>query len=124
MKLYSFEKLDTWKEARILVKWIYEVTATFPSEERFGLVNQVRRAAVSVMANLAEGCSRRSAKDQAHFSQLAYSSLLEVLSHMIVSADLGFLDEGKAAVARSLIESITYKINSLRNSQVARISKS
>ena len=76
MHTYSFEKLEVWKEARELVVWIYSITKEYPSEEKFGLVTQLRRAAVSVVSNLAEGSSRKSAKDQAHFSQIAYSSLL------------------------------------------------
>ena len=68
---YSFEKLNVWLEARNLVRWIYKMTDTFPSDERFGLVMQLRRAAISVVSNLAEGSARKSPKDQAHFSQIA-----------------------------------------------------
>ena len=74
MHIYSFEKLDVWMEARQLVKWIYIHTASFPSEEKFGLVMQLRRAAISIVSNLAEGSGRQSSKDQAHFSQIAYGS--------------------------------------------------
>jgi four helix bundle protein len=78
---YGFEKLKVWQLGREFVVRIYQVSAGFPVDERFGLTNQIRRAAVSVPANIAEGCSRISGKDQAHFSQFAYSSLMEVLSH-------------------------------------------
>ncbi len=95
MHTYSFEKLEVWKEARELVVWIYAITKEYPAEEKFGLVIQLRRAAVSVVSNLAEGSSRKSAKDQAHFSQIAYSSLLEILTQLIVSGDLHFIPEEK-----------------------------
>jgi len=68
MYTYSFEKLEVWKLARELVKEIYRLTEKFPSEEKFGLIGQLRRASVSVSSNLAEGSSRKSAKEQAHFT--------------------------------------------------------
>ena len=61
--IYSFEKLDAWKEARIWVAWIYKITADFPTEEKIGLVTPIRRAAISVVSNLAEGSARRSVKE-------------------------------------------------------------
>jgi len=67
---FPHEKLDTWRMAKELAVSIYRLTAPHPNEERFGLVNQLRRAAVSVMSNLAEGSGRASYRDQAHFSQL------------------------------------------------------
>ncbi|WGK63984.1 four helix bundle protein [Croceiramulus getboli] len=77
---FSFEKLEVWSDAKDLVKQIYTQTKKFPDDEKFSLTSQLRRAAVSVGSNLAEGTSRRSKKDQAHFSNLAYSSLMEVLN--------------------------------------------
>ncbi len=121
MRSYSFEKLEVWQEARRWVKWVYEITGKFPGEERFGLLRQIRRAAISVVSNIAEGCSRNSAKDQAHFSQISYSSLLEVLNHFIISVDLGFLADDRLREGRILIESLSFKVNSLRNSQLKRM---
>ena len=86
--LFPFEKLRVWQSAREFVKEIYFVTRSFPASEMYGLTSQLNRAAVSVAANLAEGSSRTSRKDQAHFSQLAYSSLMEVASLIILSVDL------------------------------------
>ena len=120
MHIYSFEKLEVWKEARELVVWIYSITKEYPSEEKFGLVTQLRRAAVSVVSNLAEGSSRKSAKDQAHFSQIAYSSLLEILTQLILSGDLHFIPEDTVTEGRSKIENLTMKIAALRNAQLAR----
>ena len=64
---YGFEKLQVWQDARQLVKIIYKLTAKYPSSEKFGLTNQMRRCAVSISSNLAEGTGRNSSKDQAHF---------------------------------------------------------
>ena len=72
MYLFGFEKLYVWKEARILTVLIYELTEKFPDKEKFGLINQMRRASVSTGANIAEGSSRFSVKEQAHFYSISY----------------------------------------------------
>ena len=118
--IYSFEKLDVWMEARKWVVWIYKITENFPTEERFGLISQIRRAALSVVSNLAEGSARKSSKDQAHFSQMAYSSLIEVLNQLIISTDLKFITDEILKEGRSLIEGLTSKVAALRNAQLAR----
>lgn len=81
MHRFGFEKLETWQVARQFTKDIYDITRTFPGEEKFGLVSQMRRAAISVGSNLAEGVSRTTPKAQANFSEMAYGSLMEVLNH-------------------------------------------
>jgi len=85
---YGFERLEVWQNARKLVTSIYSLTKEFPKEERFGLVDQLGRAVISVTANIAEGSSRLSAKDQAHFSNLAYGSLMEVWHKRVEKGDL------------------------------------
>lgn len=117
---YSFERLEVWKLSRNLVKDIYKLTEKFPSEEKFGLTGQIRRCAVSVSSNLAEGSGRKSFKDQAHFSQMSYSSLLELLNQLIISLDLNLITEEELSDLRKNIEIISTKINSLRNSQLNR----
>ncbi len=64
---FSFEKLNVWIDSKELVKEIYSITQKFPSEEKFGLTNQLRRASISVASNLAEGTSRNTNKDKVHF---------------------------------------------------------
>jgi len=91
--LYSFEKLRVWRDARVFIKKIYTISKAFPKEEQFGLIPQIRRAAVSIAANIAEGSSRTTKKDRAHFTQIAYGSLLEVLSHLYVALDLEYIKE-------------------------------
>lgn len=63
MKVYSFEKLECWQHARQLAVWTYQATKSFPAEEKFGMVSQMRRAAVSIASNIAEGTSRKTVKD-------------------------------------------------------------
>ena len=80
----------------------------------------MRRAIVSVSSNIAEGSSRTSYKDQAHFSQIAYSSLMEVLSQVIVSYDLSFINKEQLEGVRAKIDNLAPRISSLRKSQIAR----
>jgi four helix bundle protein len=87
-----FEKLKTWHVVKDFAKRVYEVTKQFPAIEQYGLTSQIRRAAVSVMSNIAEGSARTSRKDQAHFSQLTYSSLMEVACQLQLSHEMGFLE--------------------------------
>ena len=123
MHIFAFEKLKVWEEIRILIKSIYSITKIFPKEEQFCLVNQMRRAVISVSSNLAEGSSRTSLKDQAHFYQLSYSSLMEVLSQLIVSNDLDYISEVEYKETRAKIESVSYLLNQLRNSTFSKPSK-
>ena len=87
---FPHERLEVWQLAKSLAKRLYEITATFPKDERFGLVDQIRRAGVSVMSNLAEGCGRTSSRDQAHFSQMAFGSLLELDAQLQLAVELEF----------------------------------
>ena len=113
MKVYSFEKLEVWKEAIALVNLIYKITSTFPAEEKYGLTSQLRRASVSIASNLAEGTSRKTKKDKAHFTTISFSSTMEVLNQLIISKDLNFITEGNYSLARLKIEKITNMLNRL-----------
>ena len=92
-KQHNYKKLLIWQNARILVKEIYLISKSFPEDERFGLTSQIRRAMVSVMLNIVEGSGRKSSKDFANFINMAYTSLLEVESILIISVDLEYLEE-------------------------------
>ncbi len=119
MYIYSFEKLNVWQQARQLTKQIYLITGSFPAEEKFGLTSQMRRAVISVSSNIAEGSSRKTAKDQAHFYTIAFSSLIELLNQLILSLDLGLLTEEKHIELRNSIELISNQLNKLRNSMTS-----
>lgn len=111
MHKFSFEKLEVWIEAKELTKSIY----TLPESEKFGLVSQLRRASVSICSNIAEGTSRISDKDKAHFISISYSSTMEVLNQLILSYELEYISESNYSNCRNQINSITNKLNSLRN---------
>ena len=113
MKTFYFEKLDVWQNARVFVKNIYELTAEFPTEEKYGVISQLRRASLSITANIAEGMSRNTEKDKARFINMAFSSAIEVINFLILTQDLGFLSEEKYFKLREQIEEITNKLNSL-----------
>ncbi len=90
--LKSFRELDAWKKAHELALSIYSVTGSFPQEERFGLVSQLRRAGSSVPANIAEGFGRRSTKDFIRYLEIASGSLEETRYFLVLSRDLGYLN--------------------------------
>ena len=90
----SFQDLKVWDKAHSLVLAVYRITQGFPQEEKFGLTQQIRRASVSVMANIAEGTKRRSDRDFSHFLNIAEGSLEEVKCYIILSKDLNYIDNG------------------------------
>jgi four helix bundle protein len=116
MHEYGFEKLDAWKELRILVRMIYIVTEKFPSKELFGLVNQLRRAGVSSASNIAEGNSRLTAKDKNHFYVVSYSSLMEILAQIIISYDLSYINDEDLGLLREQLEKCSRLVNGLQKS--------
>jgi four helix bundle protein len=118
MYTFSFEKLDVWKESVELVKIIYKITLSFPSEEKFGLTSQLRRASISISSNLAEGTSRNTNKDKAHFTTMSFGSAIEILNQFIISKELNFVLEKDYILVRGKIEKITNMLNSLRKSQL------
>lgn len=117
---FTFEKLRVWQEAREWVRGIFGMMKSFPVEEKYGLSNQLTRSAVSVAANLAEGASRTSVKDQAHFSQLAYSSLMESACLLLLAGDQEWIPAAKVGQERKKIESLSNQINALRRTQLSR----
>ncbi len=90
--MFGFEKLDVWQKAVEYADLIYRITQSFPAEERFGLTSQLRRSAVSVSSNIAEGSSRSSDADLARFIEIAYGSLLESVSELEIAKRQEFLN--------------------------------
>ncbi|WP_396187119.1 four helix bundle protein [Flavobacterium sp.] len=118
MYIYSFEKLEVWNESKEFTKSIFTLSSNFPDSEKFGLVSQLRRASVSICSNIAEGSARKSFKDKAHFTTMAFSSTVEVLNQLILSFELDFIEEKDYLKLRQDIESVTNKLNGLRNYQI------
>ncbi len=113
MYQFYFERLEVWKNARVLSSSIYKITANFPEDEKFGITNQIRRATVSIGANIAEGMSRNTIKDKARFLNMSYGSCMEVIYFLIISLDLEFLTEKEYLKLREDLELITGQLNKL-----------
>lgn len=118
MRIFSFEKLNVWQKSRQLSVVIYKLTKSFPDEERFGLISQMRRSSVFVSSNIAEGSGRHSAKDKARFTEIAYSSLLELLNQLILSHDLELITENELTSLRESISEIAAMLDGLYKSQI------
>ncbi|HEY2805110.1 MAG TPA: four helix bundle protein [Gemmatimonadales bacterium] len=94
--MQRFRDLLVWQKSRELTKRVYELTRNFPASERFGLVSQLRRAAVSIMSNIAEGSRRLTPRDYAHFLNIAEGSAAEIEPLMVTSQDQGCLDDASS----------------------------
>jgi four helix bundle protein len=119
-KQFAFEKLEVWQDARKLVVGVYEQTRKFPKSEMFGMSSQLNRASLSVANNLAEGSARASFKDQAHFSNQSYGSLMETASDVIIANDLGFIETENADRLLDAAYDLGVRIHNLRESQLRR----
>lgn len=104
--MHQFKQLGIWKKSRLLCSKIYNITATFPSEEKFGITNQLRRASVSIPSNIAGGSSKNSNKDFARFLEIAIGSAYEVETQLLISSDLGFITEENTIELANLLEEI------------------
>lgn len=93
MSFQDFTKLDVWISARKLTNSIYAITKEFPNSEQFGLTNQMRRCAVSVPSNIAEGCGRNTSKGKLVFFYISRGSLFELETQLYISLDQNFIDE-------------------------------
>ena len=102
-KIRHFTDLEAWKEAHLLAIEIYRITKSFPKEEMFGLTNQMRRAAVSIGSNIAEGFSRNTLKDKAQFYAIAKGSATELESQLLLSKDISYVsNDDFTQVSRSI----------------------
>lgn len=115
MHIYSFEKLETWQKARVFRKEIYALVRNFPKEETFGLTSQIKRSASSIGDCLAEGSARITPKDKTHFINMAYSSAIETINHIIGAFDLEYINIDEYTAFRLKLDELTNKLNALRN---------
>ena len=114
--MFRFEKLEVWHKAVEVSDVIYAVTRTFPDNERFGLTSQMRRAAVSVASNIAEGSSRISTADFLRFIEIAYGSLMELVTQSLIAKRQGFLSEQNYNDAHQHSEQLARMLSGLRAS--------
>ncbi len=118
-RVSSHRDLDVWRLAMDLVVDIYRVSAKFPADERFGLTSQIRRAAVSVPANIAEGNSRSTRRDYAAFLSVAKGSLAEIETFLFIAVRLGYVTEDRVAPELALLTRISKMVRSLRSRLLA-----
>ena len=109
----AFEDLEVWQMGREMVVTIYGLAKALPQEETFGLASQIKRAALSVPANIAEGFGRYHYADKAKFYLNARGSLYELKSHLLIAFDLGYLPEDKKACIFETVDSLSLKLNNL-----------
>ena len=109
--VFRFQKLEIYDLALGIVKDSYALTKTFPTEERFALVSQMNRAVVSVPSNIAEGISRGSRKDQIHFLNMSYGSLMELACQSDISCMLGYITDKQRKELSAKINNLAVKIN-------------
>ena len=101
MKISRFDQLEAWQEAHKLALTVYRVSKVFPSDERFGLISQMRRAAVSIPANIAEGFKRRGIQDKVRFYNISEGSLEELKYYFILSNDLDYISSNVDMMAQA-----------------------
>jgi four helix bundle protein len=114
--MFNFEKLDVWQKAIVFADLVYSSTRDFPAEERFGLTNQMRRAAVSISSNIAEGSSRMSQVDFSRFVEIGAGSLFELVSQSFVAKRQSFLPEGSFNQIYRDAEELSRMLSGLRKS--------
>ncbi len=118
MKIYTFEKLIVWQKSISLSVMIYKQTREYPKDELFGLVSQMRRCAVSISSNIAEGSGRKSPKDKARFTEIAYGSALELINQLFISKQLEYISNENYINFRNELEQITLMLDALHKSQL------
>jgi len=114
-KYFRFERLRVWQLSRVFASKIYKITRKFPKDELFGLISQLRRAAISILLNIAEGADRKSDAEFKRFLRIALTSLEEVVSGLYISLDQGFLDRQEFISVYEDASILAAKLNSLIN---------
>jgi four helix bundle protein len=113
---FRFEKLEVWQSARALAKLIYSLSESFPQREQFGLTSQLRRAVISIGANVAEGSGKNSDRDFARFLEQAYGSAMESASLILLAVELGYLKVQSASDALEQLHGLSNQIAALNRS--------
>lgn len=114
MNNYSYKTLNVYQDAKRLVIDTYRLLRKYPAEERYAICDQIRRAAVSITSNIAEGMSRYSDKEKAHFLEISYASMMEVDSQLELSIELGYITQDEYNNIEQQIDSVGKQLSSLR----------
>lgn len=113
--LFSFENLDAYKSARILVRDIYKLQHKFPKYETYALGDQVRRSTSSITSNLAEGSGRNSFKEKIHFIEIAYGSMMEAFSQLQIAQDFEYLTDADVDAIRPQFVDVAKMLSGLKS---------
>jgi four helix bundle protein len=122
-KAKGYKDLLVWQKGMALVKQIYKLTGIFPSEEKFGLISQMRRAAVSIPSNIAEGQARHRTGEFIQFISNAEGSVAELETQLILAVDLSFCAEAQARQSSELLDELRRMLNALRRKLEERLDK-
>lgn len=114
-KMHNFRELKIWQKSRALVKQIYLITKNFPQEEQYGLTTQIRRAVISIAANVAEGCGRQTDKELSRFLDIANGSAFELETLLLLAQDLKYIDTDSIRSTILIIQEIEKMIFNLKN---------
>ena len=120
IKPAGYEDLLVWRKAISLVKEIYQITRTFPDEEKFGLTSQMRRSAVSVPSNIAEGQARHTTREFVQFVSHAEGSLAELQTQLVIARELGYCPESNTRAAFELTSELRKMLNALRRALIRK----
>jgi four helix bundle protein len=118
---FQFEKLKAWQEARKLVVDVYQLLEKFPKTENYTLSDQLRRAVVSVPSNIAEATGRLAIKEQIHFLEIAYASLMELYCQLQIAVDLGYMTPEELQLVKRKVFTTSKLISGLHSSKVAQL---
>lgn len=118
--MQSYKDLIVWQKGMRLVSEIYKLTERFPKSEVFGLTSQIRRAAVSIPANLAEGYGRKHRAEYAQFVKIAFGSGAELETHLLIAQNINFIKKEEAAEAEALLDEVMRMLNKLSSSLAAK----
>ena len=116
MNDFFYKKLEAYKLAKEFTIYVYSLLKAYPIYEQYAICDQLRRAAVSVPSNIAEGMGRMSVKERLHFLEISYASIMEVLCQLDISLSLGYVNEAQLSEAESLATTLTKVMSGLRKS--------
>lgn len=120
---FSYRNLSVYQHAKLFVIFVYNLLKQFPKEEQYALCDQLRRAAISIPSNIAEGSGRVSLKEQIHFIEIAFASSYEVMCQIELAYELNYINEKELKESEEQVQSIAQMLSGLRNSKRAMLDK-
>ncbi len=121
MKDFFYKKLDAYKTAKEFTIYVYSLLKKFPAFEQYALCDQLRRAAISVPSNIAEGMGRMAIKERIHFIEISYASMIEVLCQLDISQSLGYITNEELGQVEELADHLSRIMSGLRNNLISKL---